>query len=109
MPSPRPHTADNAPLTGYGFYRVGEDGRLYLITKSEHYHAPLGHAFPGYRLLEIARRLGIPNATHNNTRGHITAPARRGAGAAATASAAADDAACRRVLAGRRPVRSTGS
>lgn len=61
-----------APLTGYGFYRVGEDGRLYLLTKSEHYHAPLGHAFPGYALLETARRLGIPNATHNNTRGHIT-------------------------------------
>ena len=27
---------------------------------------------PGYRLIENARRLGIPNATHNNTRGHIT-------------------------------------
>jgi acetylornithine/succinyldiaminopimelate/putrescine aminotransferase len=61
-----------APLTGYGFYRVGEDGRLYLTTKSEHYHAPLGHAFPGYALLETARALGIPNATHNNTRGHLT-------------------------------------
>ncbi len=61
-----------APLTGYGFYRVGEDGRLYLTTKSEHYHAPLGHAFPGYALLETARRLGLPNATHNNTRGHVT-------------------------------------
>jgi len=36
-----------APLGGFGFYRVGEDGRLYLITKSEHYHAPLGHSFPG--------------------------------------------------------------
>ena len=63
---------DAAPLTGYGFFRVGEDGRLYLLTKSEHYHTPLGHAFPGYALLETARRLGIPNATHNNTRGHIT-------------------------------------
>jgi 4-aminobutyrate aminotransferase-like enzyme len=61
-----------APLTGYGFYRLGEGGRLALITKSEHYHTPLGHAFPGYALLETARRLGIPNATHNNTRGHIT-------------------------------------
>ncbi len=64
--------AEMAPVTGFGYYRVGEDGRLYLITKSEHYHAPMGHAFPGYQLLEIARRLGIPNATHNNTRGHIT-------------------------------------
>jgi len=61
-----------APLTGWGCYRIGEDGRLHFILKSEHYHAPLGHGFPGYRLLEHARRLGIPNATHNNTRGHIT-------------------------------------
>lgn len=61
-----------APLGGLGFYRVGEDGRLYLITKSEHYHAPLGHDFPGYRLIRIAEELGVPNATHNNTRGHIT-------------------------------------
>jgi acetylornithine/succinyldiaminopimelate/putrescine aminotransferase len=61
-----------APLTGFGYYRVGEDGRLYLISKSEHYHVPLGHSFPGYRLLDHARRLGLPNATHNNTRGHIT-------------------------------------
>lgn len=61
-----------APLSGLGYYRVGEDGRLYLITKSEHYHTPLGHAFPGYQLIERAKRLGIVNATHNNTRGHIT-------------------------------------
>jgi 4-aminobutyrate aminotransferase-like enzyme len=61
-----------APLSALGYYRVGEDGRLYLITKSEHYHAPLGHDFPGYGLLDQARRLGIPNATHNNTRGGIT-------------------------------------
>jgi acetylornithine/succinyldiaminopimelate/putrescine aminotransferase len=60
------------PIGGMGFYRMGEDGRLYLITKSEHYHAPLGHDFPGYRLLQNAARLGISNATHNNTRGHIT-------------------------------------
>lgn len=61
-----------APLSGYGYFRVGEDGRLYAVTKSEHYHAPMGHSFPGYRLVEHARRLGIPNATHNNTRGFIT-------------------------------------
>lgn len=61
-----------APLSGLGYYRIGEDGRLYLITKSEHYHTPLGHGFPGYGLVERARRLGIPNATHNNTRGTIT-------------------------------------
>ncbi len=61
-----------APLSTFGWFRVGEDGRLNLITKSEHYHAPLGHAFPGFELLDVARRLGIPNATHNSTRGHIT-------------------------------------
>lgn len=61
-----------APLTGFGFMRIGEDGRAYLTTKSEHYHLSLGHSFPGYRLVENAAKLGIPNATHNNTRGHAT-------------------------------------
>ncbi len=67
------HTrVDRAPLSAMGYFRIGEDGHLYLTAKSEHYHAPLGHGFPGYHLLERARRLGIPNATHNNTRGFIT-------------------------------------
>jgi len=61
-----------APLSGFGWYRIGEDGRLFVISKSEHYHASLGHSFPGYGLIDRARALGIPNATHNNTRGHIT-------------------------------------
>ena len=61
-----------APVSGLGWYRIAEDGRLYLTTKCEHYHAPVGHSFPGYHLLETVRRLGIPNATHNNTRGHLT-------------------------------------
>lgn len=61
-----------APLAGLGYYRIGEDGRLSLITKAEHYHASLGHGFPGYRLIEHAKALAIPNATHNNTRGAIT-------------------------------------
>lgn len=62
-----------APLSGFGYYRLGEDGRLFFSSKSAHYHAPLGHAFPGYTgLLHNAKLLGIPNATHNNTRGHIT-------------------------------------
>ena len=61
-----------APLSARGVFRIGEDGRLYLISKSEHYHTPLGHGFPGYQLLDRARQLGIPNATHNNTRGQIT-------------------------------------
>ena len=61
-----------APLTGFGFFRVGEDGRLYLATKSEHYHIPLGHRFPGFTLIDRARAGGVLQATHNNTRGHIT-------------------------------------
>lgn len=65
-------SAAAAPLSALGYLRVGEDGRLRLATKSEHYHTPLGHAFPGYRLIDTARSLGIPNATHNNTRGAIT-------------------------------------
>jgi acetylornithine/succinyldiaminopimelate/putrescine aminotransferase len=62
----------SAPLSGLGPFRIGEDGRLYLASKAEHYHLSVGHGFPGYQLLEHARSLGIPNATHNNTRGHIT-------------------------------------
>lgn len=66
-------TSINAsPISGLGYLRLGEDGRLYLISKSEHYHAVLGHSFPGYDLIDNARRLGITNITHNNTRGHIT-------------------------------------
>jgi acetylornithine/succinyldiaminopimelate/putrescine aminotransferase len=61
-----------APIGSLGNFRLGEDGRLYIISKSEHYHVPLGHAFPGYRLVDNARLLGIPNATHNNTRGFVT-------------------------------------
>jgi len=60
-----------SPLVGYSFLRIGENGKLFLISKSEHYHASLGHAFPGYKLIENARKLGIANITHNNTRGHI--------------------------------------
>lgn len=61
-----------APLAGQGALRLGEDGRLYFAGKSEHYQIPLGYNFPGYALIENARRLGILNATHNNTRGFIT-------------------------------------
>ena len=63
---------NSAPVTGVGCFRLGEDGKLYLIGKSEHYHAPLGHRFDGYRLIDNARALGVLNATHNNTRGYIT-------------------------------------
>ncbi len=60
-----------SPIGCIGPFRVGEDGKLYLAAKSEHYHIPLGHNFPGYKLINYARELGIPNATHNNTRGYI--------------------------------------
>ncbi|NQT59244.1 MAG: aminotransferase class III-fold pyridoxal phosphate-dependent enzyme [Bacteroidetes bacterium] len=65
-------SASQSPLSGTGYYKVTEDGTLRAITKSEHYHAPLGHDFPGYRLIENAKTLGISNVTHNNTRGFIT-------------------------------------
>ncbi|MCE5328263.1 MAG: aminotransferase class III-fold pyridoxal phosphate-dependent enzyme [Planctomycetaceae bacterium] len=65
------HTAAS-PASGWGYYRVGEDGRLYLLSKSEHYHAPVGHSFPGFDLVRVAQGLGVCQATHNNTRGHIT-------------------------------------
>jgi len=61
-----------APLAGLGAIRVGENGKAYLAGKSEHYHASLGHHFPGYRLIENAKKIGICNITHNNTRGYIT-------------------------------------
>ena len=66
-----------APIGGLGCTRIGEDGKAYLIAKSEHYHASLGHNFPGYKLITNARELGILNATHNNTRGYITRLAER--------------------------------
>lgn len=61
-----------SPLGGFGCVRVGQDGRGYLISKSEHYHASLGHGFPGYALCDNARRMGLNDVTHNNTRGFIT-------------------------------------
>jgi len=92
-----------APLTGFGFTRVGEDGRLYLTSKSEHYHASLGHSFPGYTLIDHARRLGIPNATHNNTRGHITRQLEETLVRLANGIPAADYAGLDRVLASTEP------
>lgn len=66
-----------SPIGVEGVYRIGEDGRLYIVSKSEHYHTSLGHHFGGYKLIDYARELGIPNATHNNTRGYITRIAER--------------------------------
>ncbi len=95
------HNAQS-PLAGYGCYRVGEDGRLYFAAKSEHYHIPLGHAFAGYRLIEIAKRLGIPNATHNNTRGYLTRKTERRLVAAAN-GVAPESAQMEEILASREP------
>lgn len=61
-----------SPLGGVGCLRLGQDGKLYLAAKSEHYQSSLGHNFAGYKLIDKARELGIVNATHNNTRGYIT-------------------------------------
>ena len=87
-----------APVSAWGFYRVGEDGRLTFISKSEHYHTPVGHSFPGYGLIEHARRLGIPNATHNNTRGCITRRLEQELVRTANGVASGDQAGLRRCL-----------
>ena len=92
---------DLSPLSASGMFRVGEDGLLYLITKSEHYHTPLGHGFPGYVLLDRARQLGIPNATHNNTRGRITRQLEEELVAAANGLAADDAAGLGKTIASR--------
>jgi 4-aminobutyrate aminotransferase-like enzyme len=88
-----------APTSALGYFRIGEDGHLYLIAKSEHYHTPLGHSFPGYHVLDRARRLGIPNATHNNTRGFITRRLEEELVAGVNGLAAGDAAALKAVLA----------
>ena len=92
-----------APVNGQGCFRVGEDGRLYFAGKSEHYHIPLGHDFPGYKLIENAKKLGVPNATHNNTRGYITRLAEYKLIAAANGLDAGDPAAMSTLLAKREP------
>ena len=92
-----------SPLGGIGCFRLGEDGRIYLAAKSEHYQIPLGHNFPGFRLIDQARRLGIPNATHNNTRGTITRLTERRLIQVANGLDWEDDAATEAVLASREP------
>lgn len=92
-----------SPLSGLGFIRIGEDGKGYLISKSEHYHASLGHSFPGYQLVDRARTLGIPNATHNNTRGFITRKLEQELVCAANGIALDDESALREALASREP------
>ncbi|MBQ7669223.1 MAG: aminotransferase class III-fold pyridoxal phosphate-dependent enzyme [Clostridia bacterium] len=89
---------DSAPVTGVGCFRLGEDGKLYLIGKSEHYHAPLGHRFDGYRLIDNARALGVLNATHNNTRGYITRLCERRLVQSANGIDWSDDAATEKII-----------
>ncbi len=92
-----------APMAAFGSFRIGEDGKVYLIGKSEHYHASLGHSFGGYRLIDIARRLGVPNATHNNTRGFITRMCERRLIQTANGVDWTDDETTERVIASREP------
>ncbi len=92
-------TTKMAPVTGFCNFRVGEDGKLYLLGKSEHYHTPLGHRFDGYKLIDNARKIGILNPTHNNTRGYITRLMEKRIVQMANGIAWDDDAATEKVLA----------
>ncbi|TFG60608.1 MAG: aminotransferase class III-fold pyridoxal phosphate-dependent enzyme [Spirochaetales bacterium] len=92
-----------APLAALGFFRTGENGRLYLTTKSEHYHASLGHNFPGFELIEYAKKLGIAQITHNNTRGFISRLLERELIRCVNSLPAGDDEALERVLASSSP------
>ncbi len=92
-----------APLGGSGIFRLGEDGKLYIAGKSEHYHTSLGHNFGGYRLINTARSLGITNATHNNTRGYITRLMEREIIRNANGAAKGDEAALYAILQSREP------
>ena len=94
---------NSAPLSGIGPFRLGEDGRLAIIGKSEHYQASLGHNFPGFALLGNAMKIGILNATHNNTRGHITRLLERELVRIANGIAADDEETLAAVLASKEP------
>lgn len=89
---------ESAPLSALGPVRVGEDGRIAFIGKSEHYQASLGHNFPGYRLIAHAAEIGITNQTHNNTRGYLTRLLERELVRTANGIAPGDDAALEAVL-----------
>ena len=89
---------ENAPLSGLGFYRIGENGKLAVIGKSEHYQASCGHNFPGAELLANAAAIGITNITHNNTRGHITRLLERELVRIANGIAPGDEAALEKVI-----------
>ena len=90
---------ESAPLSGFGPVRIGENGKVAFIGKSEHYQASLGHNFPGFKLLEYAAKIGITNLTHNNTRGYITRLLERELVRIANGIAVDDNAALEKVLA----------
>ncbi|MBR2508336.1 MAG: aminotransferase class III-fold pyridoxal phosphate-dependent enzyme [Lentisphaeria bacterium] len=90
---------ESAPLSGFGPVRIGENGKIAFIGKSEHYQASLGHNFPGFKLLEYAARIGITNLTHNNTRGYITRLLERELVRIANGIAVNDDESLEKVLA----------
>ena len=94
---------EHAPLSGLGPFRLGEDGILSLIGKSEHYQTSLGHNFPGFKLLINAQRIGILNATHNNTRGHLTRLLEKELVRIANGIAPGDEEALERVLSSKEP------
>lgn len=89
---------ESAPLCGLGTVRIGENGRIAFIGKSEHYQASLGHNFPGYELLANAARIGITNLTHNNTRGYLTRLLERELVRTANGIAPGDDDALEQIL-----------
>jgi len=92
-----------APLAALGCFRAGENGKLAVAGKSEHYQASLGHNFPGYKLLHHASLLGITNLTHNNTRGHLTRLLERELVRCANGIAPGDESAVDRVIASTEP------
>lgn len=92
-----------APLAALGCFRVGENGKLTIAGKSEHYQASLGHNFPGFKLLQNAAKIGITNLTHNNTRGHLTRLLERELIRCANGIAPGDESAVDRVIAADSP------
>lgn len=93
----------HAGIGSFGWYRLGEDGKLYLASKSEHYHTSMGHGFPGYKLLQNAMSLGISSAAHNLARGYITRLMEREIVRTANGLEKGDEAGLARVLSSQAP------
>ena len=67
---------ESAPLCGLGTVRVGENGKIAFIGKSEHYQASLGHNFPGCRLLANAVPTASPPETTKRWKRFCARPSR---------------------------------